>query len=130
MRAGKSYVRDTGHFLDKLKQLSKVPENALLVTANVTSLYPSIPHEDGLRALYTKLEERKDKKVSSENLVDLVEFVLKNNYFEFNSDVYRQISGTAMGTKFAPPYACIFMDMVDRIFKSRDKTFGMVTVYQ
>ena len=88
MRAGKSYIRDTGHFWDKLKELGKVSENALLVTADVTSLYPSIPHEDGLRALYTKLEERKDKKVSSENLVDLAEFVLKNNYFEFNSDVY------------------------------------------
>ncbi|CAB4043783.1 Hypothetical predicted protein, partial [Paramuricea clavata] len=57
MKAGKSYIRDTGHFLDKLKEIGKVPENALLVTADVTSLYPSIPHEDGLRALHTKLEE-------------------------------------------------------------------------
>jgi GTP:adenosylcobinamide-phosphate guanylyltransferase len=63
MKAGKSYIRDTGHFLDKLK------ENALLVTADVTSLYPSIPHEDGLRALHTKLEEREDKTVSSESLI-------------------------------------------------------------
>ena len=54
--------------------------------------------------------------MSSEGLVNLVEFVLKNNYFEFNSEVYRQISGTAMGTKFAPPYACIFMNMVETEF--------------
>ena len=27
-----------------------------------------------------------------------------------------KISGTAMGTKFAPPYACIFMDMVETEF--------------
>ena len=116
MRTGRSYIRDTGHLLDKLKELGKIPENALLVTADVASLYPSIPHEDGLRALYTKLEEREDKTVSSESLVNLAEFVLKNNYFEFNSEVYRQISGTAMGTKFAPPYACIFMDMVETEF--------------
>ena len=116
MRTGRSYIRDTGHFLDKLKELGKIPENALLVTADVASLYPSIPHEDGLRALNTKLEEREDKTVSSEGLVNLAEFVLKNNYFEFNSEVYRQISGTAMGTKFAPPYACIFMDMVETEF--------------
>jgi hypothetical protein len=97
--------------LDKLKEIGKVSENALLVTADVPSLYPSIPHEDGLRALHTKLEEREDKTVSSESLISLAEFVLKNNYFEFNSDVYCQISGTAcMGTKFAPPYACIFID--------------------
>ena len=30
-------------------------------------------------------------------------FVLKNNYFEFESKVKKQISGTALGTKFSPP---------------------------
>ena len=115
--------------MDKLKELGKVPENALLVTADVTSLYPSMPHKDGLQALYTKLEERKDKKVSSENLVDLAEFVLKNNYFEFNSDVYRQILGTAMGTKFAPPYACIFMDMVETEFLSQQEIKPLVWLW-
>ena len=68
----------------------------LLVTADVTSLYPSIPHDDGLRALYAKLEERKDKKVPSENLTRMAEFVLKNNYFEFDGDIYCQNSGTAI----------------------------------
>ena len=126
MRTGRSYIRDTGHFLDKLKELGKIPENALLVTADVASLYPSNPHEDGLRALYTKLEEREDKTVSSESIVNLAEFVLKNNYFEFNSEVYRQISGTAMGTKFAPPYACIFMDMVETEFLSQQEIKPLV----
>ena len=40
----------------------------------------------------------------------MVVFVLKNNYFEFNEEVKYQISGTAIGTKFAPTYASIFMD--------------------
>ena len=43
----------------------------------------------------------------------MAEFVLKNNYFEFNSTVKHQISGTAIGTKFAQPYACIFMDYIE-----------------
>ena len=44
----------------------------------------------------------------------MAEFVLNNNYFEFDSKVKEQISGTAIGTKFAPPYVCIFMDKVER----------------
>ena len=43
----------------------------------------------------------------------MTEFALKNNYFEFDSKVKKQISGTAIGTKFPPPYACIFMDKVE-----------------
>ena len=46
----------------------------------------------------------------------MAEFVLKNNFFEFNDEVKRQKSGTAIGTKFAPPYACIFMDEVETEF--------------
>ena len=44
----------------------------------------------------------------------MVEFVLKNNLFEFNNKVFQQISGTAIGTKFAPPYACIYTDKVEQ----------------
>ena len=32
----------------------------------------------------------------------MADIVLKNNVFEFNSKFFQQISGTAIGTKFAP----------------------------
>ena len=43
----------------------------------------------------------------------MAEFVLKNNYFEFDRSIYQQVSSTVFGTKFAPPYACIFMDRLE-----------------
>ena len=53
-------------------------------------IYPSIPHQDGLDALSIKLEQREDKKISTEDLLEMAQFVLKNNYFEFNSKVKQQ----------------------------------------
>ena len=41
---------------------------------------------------------------------------MKNNFFEFNSKTEEQISGTAIGTKFAPIYACNFMDKEETKF--------------
>ena len=46
----------------------------------------------------------------------MTEFVLKNNIFEFNEKVKQQVAETAIGTKFAPPYACIYMDEVETEF--------------
>ena len=46
----------------------------------------------------------------------MAKFVLQNNFFEFNGDTKQQISGTAIGTKFPPPYACIFMDQLESEF--------------
>ena len=41
---------------------------------------------------------------------------LKTIFFEFNNEIKQQISGTAIGTKFAPPYACIYMDKTETGF--------------
>ena len=46
----------------------------------------------------------------------MAELVLKNNYFEFNGKVKQQLSGSAIGTRFTPPYACIFMNQVETEF--------------
>ena len=46
----------------------------------------------------------------------MAEFVLKNIFFEFNGEVKRQNSGTSVGTEFATPYACIFVDEVETEF--------------
>ena len=92
----------TGNFLEKFKSLGNIPINAILVTSDVVGLYPSIPHEVGLQTLYEKLEERANKKIPSTDLVKMAEFILKKNFFEFETKIIQQISVTAIGTKFAP----------------------------
>ena len=54
-------------------------------------------------------------------LVKIAEFVLTNNYFEFGQKVFHQISRTAIGTKFTPPYACILMEKFDTNFLKTQK---------
>ena len=93
-----------------------IPNDALLVTADVVGLYPNIPHEVALSALREVLYKRTRKEIPTENLIKMADFVLKNNFFEFDTNVYQQISGTVIGTKFALPYAGIFMDQLETKF--------------
>ena len=110
----KSYVKDTNDFLKKIRDLPDLPEDVILCTIDVTGLYPNIPHEDGLAAIREALDSREDQKISTDSLVELAELVLKNNYFEHNGKTYKQKRGTAIGTKFAPPYAILTMDKFER----------------
>ena len=82
----------------------------------MVSLYPSIPHQAGLEALKKVFDERENKFISTDDVVKMAEFVLKNNYFQFNDKVKQQISGTTIGTKFPPTYACVFMNQVETDF--------------
>ena len=68
MQSGWSYIKDSGDFLKKIKNVGNIPENAILVTADVVGLYPNIPHNAGLKVLSNMLEAREHKAVSTEDL--------------------------------------------------------------
>ena len=87
MRKCWSLIKDSQDFINKLRKLGKIPDNAILVTADVVGLYPSIPHNVGLRALKELLDKREQKKLPTEDLVRMAEFVLKNDFFEFNGQI-------------------------------------------
>ena len=128
MQESWSYIKNSGDFLKKVKHLGQVPEGAFLVTADVVGLYPSIPHKAGFETLRRRLNKREIFEIPTEDIAQMAEFVLKNIFFEFNREVKRQKSGTTIGTKFAPPYACIFMDEVETEFlKSHNLFYGFVT---
>ena len=82
-----SYIKDSGDSLKKIKSIGKIPEGAIVVTGDVIRLYPSISHEAGLEALRKRLSERDSPKVPTENIIQMADFVLKNNFFEFNGEV-------------------------------------------
>ena len=130
MQEGASYIKDTTDFEDKIKNL-RVPKDAFLVTADVVGLYPNIPHEACLKSLKEALDRRREKKISTENLVKIAVFVLKNNYFEFDRSVYQQVAGTAIGTKSAHFYACIFIDRLENSFfgNTTFKTISVASLY-
>ena len=108
VRVVKSYIKDTNDFLNKFGSLPKLPD-IILCTVDVVGLYPNIPQEEGLSALRKRLDNRMEKYISSDTLCDLAEVVLKNNIFKFGKKTLKQKRGTAIGTKFAPPYSILFM---------------------
>ena len=71
-----------------------------MVTADVVGLYLIIAHDAGMEALRKALDNQENKKISTDDLIKMAEFVLKNNYLEFFEKVKKQISGTIIVTKF------------------------------
>ena len=82
-----SHIKDSGDFIKKINNLDSIPENAILVRADVVGLYPNIPHEVVLRALREVLDKRDKKTISTEELLKIAEFMLKNNYFVFGNKI-------------------------------------------
>ena len=109
-------------FLKKLKQIGSLPKNAILCTIDVVGLYPNIPHEEGLASIRKHLDNRENKEVATNTLVELADIVLKNNYFQFLDKTFKKKKwGTPIVTKFAPPYSILLMaDLEKRLLSDID----------
>ena len=57
-----------------------ITDNAILITTDVTVLSSSITHDVRLKALREVLDKREQKKIPTEELVQMAEFVLRNNF--------------------------------------------------
>ena len=80
------YIEDSNNFIKEIKHLKNIPDNALLVTANIVVLYTS-----------TKaINKREEKNISSEDLIKMAELVLKNIYFELKGQVKYQVQLLAL----------------------------------
>lgn len=79
----------------------------------MVSLYTSVNHDGGVRAVIRTLEKASVPIEGKELMVSLLELVLTSNYFKFGDKFYLQKQGTAMGTNMAPTYANMFLSMLE-----------------
>lgn len=103
-----SYIKDTYDFINKIKNL-KLSNNAFLFTIDINSLYTNIDTTLGLRAVREAFKKFPNKERPDNELLKLLELSLTRNDFKFNDKHFLQIHGTAMGKKFAPAYANLYM---------------------
>ena len=103
-----SYIKDTPDFLDKISNL-KIPKKALLITIDVDALYTNINNQDGMETIKQAFIDNPNLDRPDQEVLELLKICLENNDFIFNNEWYLQTYGTAMGRKFAPNYANLFM---------------------
>lgn len=108
-----SFLCDATDFIKKIEGahiiLQYHPKGAHIISLDVSSLYTNIPHGELRNVLRDILDSREDPHPPTHFLLDLIDILLENNYFRYNSDYYLQTRGVAMGSAFVPSVANLFM---------------------
>ncbi|CAJ0944749.1 unnamed protein product [Ranitomeya imitator] len=104
-----AYLKDTKHILQILGNL-QWQNHYILGILDIASLYTVIQHDKGTEAMGHFLNKSQNL---SENKVNFIKecatFILTHNFFKNETDYYTQQWGTAMGTRFAPSYANLYI---------------------
>ena len=64
-----SYIKSSGDFIKKLKNIDPIPQDGIMVTADIVGLYPSIPNDAGLESLKKRLIIERIKRFLLMNLL-------------------------------------------------------------
>lgn len=103
-----SFIRDTSHFKAIISNTC-VNDSDFFVTLDVESLYTSIPINEGIECIRQSFNNHPQTKRPDNYIIKLLEITLFRNDFQFFDKTFLQIKGTAMGKKYAPSFANIYM---------------------
>ena len=105
----KSYFKSSTILKDEIINII-VPSKGKLFTADAVSMYTNIDTKRAIPVIarYLKQHEAMFPDVPTAAVVEALEIVMKNNVFRFGDTTWHQLTGTAMGTPPAPPYATLY----------------------
>ena len=99
-----TYVKDSTHFIRKIKNLV-LEENDRLVSFDVVSLFTKVPLNDAMEYIST---------IFPKDISNLFRHCLMTTYFTWNSKIYEQTEGVAMGSPLSPVVANFFMEKFEQ----------------
>lgn len=93
-----------------------------LATLDINALYTNIPQDEAYRIVMSALKGRDDlSKLHLTFLDEMVKFVLFQNYFLFEGQLYHQRTGVAMGATCAPSVANLLMGSFEKTWLDRSE---------
>lgn len=112
----KSYLRETSSIIQELTDIKWQPEYRW-TTLDVASLYSNIPHKKDISAIRHLLSTDDEMPENQKNFYSrCYQLHFENTTSEFNEQIYIQTRGTAMGTRFAPSFANLYIGLYETLY--------------
>lgn len=107
---GKSYLKASRQLISEPRNL-KVEVEDIRVTIDINSLYTNIIQKDGISSLEWALHRQTDlQQEQIKYIMEGLRLAMSHNYFWHKGEYYTQTKGVAMGAKYAPSVANLFLN--------------------
>ena len=106
-------VTNSVHFVSTVSN-ETILDNEIMVSFDVELLFTNVPIDDAVQAVLQKLENGPglaDRTTLTPALIaDLLTFVLRSTYFQYNGSINEQKEGAAMGSPVSALIANLYME--------------------
>lgn len=108
-----------------------IDNDEIFVSLDVVSLFTNVPIDLALNSINNRWEYiKKQTKLTQDEFLKAIKFILSSTYFTFNNIIYKQTFGTPMGSPLSPIIADLVMqDLEETVFKSMNKKISLYFRY-
>jgi hypothetical protein len=111
------HVQNSKHLAEGLAEVM-IDDGEIFNSHDVVSLFTNTPIDQSLQVIQSRLEQDttlKDRtRLSVQDIVELLRFVLTTTYFLFRGKIYKQRFGAAMGSPVSPVVANLYMEFLEQ----------------
>ena len=108
-----SAVKNSAELVNRLRTIDVQTEDQM-ISFDVKSLFTSVPRDDALEVLRSKLELDDQlaarTELSIDSVMELVTACVTTTYFRVEETYYQQVDGLAMGSPLSPAICNIYME--------------------
>ncbi|KAL9966997.1 hypothetical protein ACROYT_G025149 [Oculina patagonica] len=106
-------VTNSAHFVSTISS-ETILDNEIMVSFDVESLFTNVPIDGAVQAALRKLENDPSladrTTLTPAQITDLLTFVLRSTYFQYNGSIYEQREGAVMGSPVSAVIANLYME--------------------
>ena len=106
-------VTNSAHFASTISS-ETIRDNEIMVSFDVESLFTNVPVDAAVQAALQRLENDPSladrTTLTPAQIADLLTFVLRSTYFQYNGSIYEQKDGAAMGSPVSAVIANLYME--------------------
>ena len=106
-------MTNSAHFASIISS-EKIQDNEIMVSFDVESLFTNVPIEGAVQAARRKLDSDPGladrTTLTPAEIADLLDFILRSTYFQYNGSIYEQQEGAAIGSPVSAVIANFYME--------------------
>ncbi|XP_078344118.1 uncharacterized protein LOC144629783 [Oculina patagonica] len=106
-------VTNSAHFVSTISS-ETILDHEIMVSFDVPSLFTNVPIDGAVQAALRKLENDPSladrTTLTPAQIADLLTFVLRSTYFQYNGSIYEQREGAAMGSPVSAVIAYLYTE--------------------
>ena len=110
-------VTNSAHFVSTISS-ETILDNEIMVSFDVESLFTNVPIDATVKTALQKLEDDPSladrTTLTPAQIADLLNFVFRSTYFQYNGSIYEQLEGRAMGSPVSVVIANLYMESFEQ----------------